>query len=338
MMLLSACDPFSQPDSMMDSYIERLGRVLELDAYTSPLMEVQTLPRMRDRRIDIAPIKINMLEFLSLYGCELQVVVGERNSAMGRVMTPLNELRYQLRFIDKAKQCLPKIEQQNLKAQLEQATVQKKRTLTQYFWNAVWADEPMAELMSQSSGFYQQGETHISPATLRADLNHARVVLQDLTTGSLASGLEKMGEIQQRWVFDHSGGQLINSARLLITRLNDATALLEQKINGKPLCYQGKPNPRAERVKGVFFSVYIGRVQPYISEVSRDSEQIFSGLSALAELQHKDMPESFQSYYRQVIDIKNKTSLWQELDLAIKRHTESWQNLLRQCGMQPMAG
>ncbi len=323
---------------MMDTYLERLSNVLDVEVQSSALMEVQIFPRMRDRRLDIEQIKINMLDFLSLYGCELQVVVGERNSAMGRVMTPLNDLRYQLRFIDKARQCLPKIEQQQLKSQLKQAIAHKKDALSKYFWNAVWADEPMAELMSQSSGFYQQGETHISPATLKADLDHAKAVLQQLKTGSMEPGLDEMGEIQQRWVFDHSGGQLINSIRLLITRLNDASDMLEQKINGKPLCYRGKPNPSAERVKNVFFKVYIARIQPYISQISRDGEQIFSGLSALAELQQREMPDSFKPYYRQVLAINSDTGLWQQFDRAIKRHTETWQNLLRQCGMQPMAG
>lgn len=337
-LLLSGCDPFSQPDSMMESYIERLARVLEVDEQTSQLIEVQTLPRLRDRRIDIEQIKINMLDFLSLYGCQLQVVVGERNSAMGRVMTPLNDLRYQLRFIDEARQCLPEIEQQKLKARLKQAIQQKQDTLTHYFWNAIWADEPIAELMSQSSGFYQQDQAHISPETLKADLQHASKVLQALKSGSLEPELKKMGEIQQRWVFDHSGGQLINSARLLITRLNDASDMLQQKISGKPLCYMNKPNPRAERVKGVFFNVYIARVQPYISDVSRDGELLFSGLSSLIELQKPDLPASFQPYYRQVIDVSNKGSLWHQFDEAVRRHTESWQKLLRQCGMQPMAG
>lgn len=338
MLLLTACDPFASPDSRMDTYIDRLSRVLEVEAQRSALMEVPTFPRMRDRRIDIEPIKINMLDFLSLYGCELQVVVGERNSAMGRVMTPLNDLRYQLRFIDKARQCLPKIEQQKLKQQLQSAIAQKRDSLTDYFWNAVWADEPMAELMSQSSGFYQRGETHVSIGRLSADLDHAREVLNGLKSGELDPGLEQMGEIQQRWVFDHSGGQLINSVRLLITRLNDGSNMLEQKINGRPLCFQGKPNPRAEQVKGVFFNVYIARIQPYISEVSRDGERIFDGLSALAQAQEQSMPGSFKPYYRQVIDKKAQNGLWQQFELAIKRHTESWQNLLRQCGMQPMAG
>jgi hypothetical protein len=338
MLLLSACDPFSQPDSMMKTYTERLARVLELENQTSQLIEVQTLPRMRDRRIEIEQIKINMLDFLSLYGCQLQVVVGERNSAMGRVMTPLNDLRYQLEFIEKARQCLPKIEQQELKSQLQQAIEQKHDALPHYFWNAIWADEPMAELMSQSGGFYQQDDGHISPATLKADLTHAREILQTLQSGSLAPELKKMGEIQQHWVFDHSGGQLINSIRLLITRLNDASDMLEQKITGKPLCYMNKPNPRAERVKGVFFNVYIARVQPYISHVSRAGEQVFSGLSALIELQKPDMPASFQPYYQRVLDMNNHGSLWYQFDQAVMRHTKSWQKLLRQCGMQPMAG
>lgn len=334
----TACDPMAEPDSMMEAYLERLARVLELHTTPSETMQVMTFPRPRDRRVDIAPIEINMLEFLSLYGCELQVVIGERNSIMGRVMTPLNQLRYQIRFINKAGQCLPKVEKQALRQQLQQAIEQKKATLPAYFWNAVWADEPMASLMTRSKGLFETKKDNAKLGQLKTDLDHVMTVLQQIESGPVDSELTTMGEIQQRWVFSHTPGQLINSARLLTTRLNDATALIEQRLHGKPLCYLNKPNMQSDRVKGVFFNIYIGRVQPYISRVSRAGEQIFSRLAALADSQQSLIPESFRPFYRQVLDVEQAGSLWATFDDAVTRHTESWKKLLGQCGMQPMAG
>lgn len=335
---LTACDPLAQPDSMMDAYLERLARVLELQADPSEPMQVMTLPRPRDRRVEIEPLEINMLDFLSLYGCELQVVVGERNSIMGRVMTPLNQLRYQLRFINKARQCLPKVESQELKTQLKRAIDQKQANLPAYFWNSVWADEPMASLMTQSKGLYQRDTDRNVLGSLINDIDHAMTVLSQLKSGPMDSELKSMGEIQQRWVFSHIPGQLINSARLLTTRLNDATRLIEQRLGDKPLCYLNKPNTQSDRVKGVFFNVYIGRVQPYLAQVSQAGEQLFGKLAALAAEQNALMPDNFRPFYQQVLNVEHPDNLWPKLDKAIERHTKSWQRLLSQCGMQPMAG
>ena len=114
--------------------------------------------------------------------------------------------------------------------------------------------------------------------------------------------------------------------------------MIEQRLKNKPLCYLNKPNQQARRVKGVFFQVYIGRVQPYISDVSRKGERIFSRLARLAGLQKAQMPNSFRPFYLQVLDVGGADSLWSDYAQAIKQHTEQWQRLLRQCGMQPMAG
>lgn len=338
MAVTAACNPMAEPDSMMETYLERLARVLELDATPGDTIQVMTLPRPRDRRVAIEAIDIDMLDFLSLYGCELQIVIGERNSIMGRVMTPLNQLRYQIRFINKARQCLPKVEKPDLRQQLTQAINHKTASLPAYFWNAVWADEPMASLMTRSRGLYHSEADKTALASLREDLDHVMTVLRQIESGPVDSELASMGEIQQRWVFSHTPGQLINSARLIISRLNQATALIEQRLHGKPLCYLNKPNKQSERVEGVFFNVYIGQVQPYISRVSRAGEQIFSRLKALAEHQQALMPDSFRPFYRQVLDVDQAESLWGRFDDAVSLHTKSWQKLLGQCGMQPMAG
>ncbi len=335
---LTACDPMAEPDSMMDTYLERLARVLELEPEFSEPLQIITLPRPRDRRVEIEPLEINMLDFLSLYGCELQVVVGERNSIMGRVMTPLNQLRYQLRFINKARQCLPQVEKQSLKTQLKQAIDHKQANLPAYFWNSVWADEPMASLMTQSKGLYQRDADKDQLSSLSIDIDHAKTVLSQLQSGPVDSELKSMGEIQQHWVFTHTPGQLINSARLLITRLDDATRLIDQRLGAEPLCYLNKPNTQSDRVKGVFFTVYIGRVQPYLAEVSQASEQLFGKLAALAGQQDTLMPDTFRPFYRQVLDKEHPDNIWTMLDKSIERHTKSWQRLLSQCGMQPMAG
>ena len=60
---------------------------------------------MRERVHEIEPISIGMLDYFGLYGCELQYVVGKRNSSLGRVAHPLTRLDYERRFIIAAETC-----------------------------------------------------------------------------------------------------------------------------------------------------------------------------------------------------------------------------------------
>jgi len=337
--IVSGCDPFANPDTMMNEYLSRLGRVLEVEVQPTAVKSVMLLPRKRDRRVEVPDIDINMLDFFSLYGCELQVVVGERNSILGRLMSPLNRLRYDLRFIAAAQQCLPSINKPQLKTRLQQAIEQKQTLLAMTSWNAVWAGEAMAELLTLSKGYFStQNNADEALGQLVSDLKLTRDKVKQLVNAEQSVKLDEMSDIQQKWTFGHQAGQLLNSARLLTSRLDDATALIEQRLHAKPLCYLSKPTQQAKRMKGVFFHVYIGRIQPYVSDVSRAGKHVFKLLDQIATLQFQTMPESFKTYYRQILDRDNVKGIWQQFDGAVKRHTKSWQALLNQCGMQPMAG
>lgn len=322
----------------METYLNRLSRVLDVEYKQTPLTSPMLLPRPRDRRVDVPEIDINMLDFLSLYGCELQLVVGERNSILGRLMTPLNQLRYDLLFIESAQQCLMQITAPRLKTSLQQAIEQKRLRLPETSWNAIWAGEPMAELLTLSKGPLKSGNHERAEQTeLVAGLSYTRDKVKQLARSNDRVSVVRLSQIQHKWTFSHKAGQLLNSARLITMQLAQATALIEQRLHEKPLCYLSKPNAQARRVKGVFFHVYIARVQPYISEVSRAGKQIFSLLDEIAGLQTESMPESFKPYYRQVLDVDNESGVWGQFEHAVERHTKSWQALLTQCGMQPMA-
>lgn len=322
---------------MLETYTSRLGYVLDVSLPPAGTVTVQTFPRPRDRRVDIEELDISMLSFLSLYGCELQVVVAERNSILGRVMTPLNELRYQLRFIDKANQCLPVLDNESLINKLRLAMQHKRENLAAYFWNAIWADEPMAALLTRSKGLYPIA-TNPKVSELSLQLDVLIRLSEQLDTLSDEAVFDGLGEMQQSWIFNPVPGQLLNSASLLITQLNQGSEMMLQRLQSRPLCYQHKPNTQSERLKGLFFSVYIGRVQPYLAKTTQAGEQVFSRLQQLAMRQKTVMPDTFETYQRHAFAVEAEGSVWQKLNKAIQLHTERWQQLLTQCGMQPMAG
>jgi hypothetical protein len=336
-LLLSGCNPFSSAGPMMDEYVKRVARVLELDPELSELPSASTLPRRRDRQLAMPELEMGMLDFLSLYGCELQYVVGEKNSVMGKVMQPLNRLRYELRFIEAGEDCLPEVDRDGVKESLEEAIASKKETLPIVLWNATWGVEEMESLFTLAKGDYPVAAEGNPVSDLTIDTNRINTVTRQLLTGDLSPSLEFVGAVQQRWQAEHRAGQLINSARLLVARLNDASALLEQRIQGRPLCLDGKPNNQSDIVQNMFFSVYIEKIQPYVSNIMRARNQLIEPLSDLAAMQKDVMPAAFAEWYRYHLDEEAEASLWFRLDQAMARHIRLWQTLLEQCGLRPGA-
>lgn len=335
-LLLAGCNPFSSAESMMDEYVERVGRVLERDPVFSDLPPASPLPRRRDRRLPMPELDMGMLDFLSLYGCELQVVVGEKNSVMGKVMQPLNLLRYELRFIEAGEQCLPEISRESVKESLEEAIASKKETLPVVLWNGTWGVEEMESLFTLAKGDYPIAPEGNPVSDLAIDANRLNDLTEQLLRGDLSPSLDFLGAVQQRWQAEYRAGQLINSARLLIARLEDASALLEQRINGRPLCLDGKPNNQSDIVQSMFFSVYIDKVQPYMSDLRQARRQLIEPLYQLAALQRDTMPAAFRDWYRYHL-ADGEESLWRRLDQAMAEHTRLWQGLLEQCGLRPQA-
>jgi hypothetical protein len=342
-LLLAGCNPFSEAEPMMSEYLERLGRVLETPVVAPEgLPKASIMPRRRDRVLEMPELELGMLDFLSLYGCELQFVVGQKASVMGRVMQPLNRLRYEVRFIRAAEDCLPEIDDDELKAELLAAIESKRESLPVATWNAIWGTEELEQLFTLSKGYYPVGEGQAPVSDLVSDLQQLESMVEGLQRESRSQpasdmSLEGLGAIQQRWQAEFRAGQLINSARLLTAYLNAGTNIIQARLVDRPLCLNGKPNNQSEIVRNFFFNVYISKIQPYMSDVSRARDSLIRGFSVLAAGQSGLMPASFETWYHRHLSQDANRSLWRELDQALITHTRHWQELLEQCGLRPGA-
>ncbi|HET8807543.1 MAG TPA: DUF3080 family protein [Methylophaga sp.] len=318
----------------MDTYPERLARVLDLEVNQAEKIPPAIWPRVRERRVDIPDIEINMLEFLDLYGCNLQVVVGERNAILGKVMQPLNRLRYSLRFMHEAEVCIQHINDESLKTTLKQVSQQKRQQLPAEIWQASWASSEMAGLLSHTAKPVAIDKSVTASRQLAEDFIYLTQTTQTLLSEINDSELTRWGKIQQRWQYQDDLGALIKSAQQLTQMLNASSALLKQRIDEKPLCYQGKPNPRAQQLEGIFFKVYIGHVQPYIALVSQYRDAVLPAVRQFA-MQHADTaPVKVKNYWQQYL-LDEPEGIWPAFDLAVKNHTQHWQDLLEQCGLKP---
>lgn len=331
------CDPFTQPESMLQEYNRRLARVLDVEPQLTPVPAAPAFPQSRDRVRDIEPISLSLLDFLRLYGCDLQFVVGERNSILGRVAHPLTRLDYERRFIIAAEACAAILERESLAEQLTEAAVHKRATLPAAAWNAVWGSREIERHFARSRGAIP---VHLPREQLSASAQNASLLehrIGGLLNGQLDADLAEFDAIYQRWLYDPLAGQAMLSALLVTTRLNDASDLIEQRLDERPLCRDGRSNRQAEIMRKLFSAVYATEVQPYLANVQRVRRELLPPLLALARFTEPSPSENFERYVLTVLDESSQTNHWHDFDQAIARHTRAWQSLLDQCGMQPGA-
>ena len=335
-LFLTACNPFDEARPLMDEYVERLGRVLDTDTQFTEPAQAPVLPRRRERVLAMPELELGMLDFLSLYGCDLQFVVGEKNSIMGRVMQPLNRLRYELRFIASAEKCLQdsvEEDDEELRSILQQAVDSKRESLPIALWNATWGVEEVETLFTTSKGLYPViAENPLSD--LGREATQLQRAAQNLLDGELGLNLDFAGAVHQRWQAEYRAGQLINSALLVSARLVDGTDVIQRRLAQRPLCLNGKPNNQSTIVRDMFFSIYIGKVQPYLADLRRARTELMEPLAQLAQSQTEVMPESFRHWQARALPV-GVGGVWADLDQAVADHTRSWQQLLEQCGLRP---
>src|SRR5690606_8032454 len=145
----------------------------------------------------------------------------------------------------------------------------------------------------------------------------------------------RLDDVYQRWHARPLAGQLQRAAVLATTRLDDASRLIEARVEGRPVCARPDLRPRAaENMRGMFMSVYIGEVQPYLAEIQRARRELMPPLRELAAI-GGGRSAALAGYARRTLGEADADSVWHRFDRAVARHAEAWQALLGQCGMRP---
>jgi hypothetical protein len=328
---LTGCNPFSEPESLTDEYLSRLARVLEQQPSATLTSLPQSLPRPKQRRFELEPFKVNMLQFFALFGCELQVIAGEKNSILGKVMTPSAQLNYELRFLLAADSCLEKTKQEpELQAIINEVSEHKKQQLPKVISNAVWNTPEIAHYLSYSTDYFPvRFESNDTDVQQLIQLNNQ---LSKLLNNDFSTDMSILSTLQYQWQYDSSAGQLIKTVHLLTERLDQANQLMTSRL-AKPICYQKKPNPKAKLMESFFFNVYIKHIQPYIANVHQHAKPVITQLAQLASL--TPTPSSDFKQYQSSILSTDVNSQWHHFNKTFEQHTQFWQQLLEQCGMRP---
>ena len=334
---LMGCSSGDNAQTMLDDYVWRVSNVLDTQTPSTQRPRAISVPRIRERRLATSEFKIDLLDFLSMQGCDLGYLLGYRNSSLGLVMPTSQRLVYEVNFVRIAQQCLPELEQSDstFATELKDILRQKRNELPRHIWNAIFAGPEFAELMSTSTTLAETGAEDASDAALQAILE-----IESLTMALLPNESELLlddKKLESALAIIHRNpatGRALLRFQALTSSLDATRSMLERAIADKRLCPMGKTTPRGQYLRNVFDLYYAGKVQPYVVLAYRTDRELLEALNRIRRALDVEISAPMQRYWAQTLSL-GAGSLFGDLDSALNRHTLAWQQALGACQLMP---
>ncbi|MFT5421139.1 MAG: hypothetical protein ACI9D5_001894 [Candidatus Endobugula sp.] len=275
----------------------------------------------------IPAVEVNVLQFFQLSACELQRLIGQRNSSLGKLMKDYHALLYEYEFLILAQHCQQTLDKNGaLYAALTKAIAHKKNHLHNVRWNTTFASDEMRHLFSLGSQPLTVQQLSEHPIELITALEYLDTWLSKPTIENQTLHDSYKVLATRKYI-----GELRLTMAMTVSALAQATSIIDKRLAKKPLCRQPQSNPEFKVVNRVFHLFYIGEVQPFIAKLHQQGQTL---LNLIDQLQASLTPNQiFIHFWDAVYTAEN--SEWQSFNHAISTHTIAWQKLLRQCGHLP---
>src|SRR5690554_1058122 len=138
---ISACSDSS--NAQLNSYGQRLENLSGQQRIITVTKTSPHQPRVAELRLSLPQVSISLLDSFRLSECRLGQLIAERNSSLGKVMTPANQLYYEIQVTRAIKECLTTANDltEPLRSELELALVNKESGLTLAVHNFLTTDD-----------------------------------------------------------------------------------------------------------------------------------------------------------------------------------------------------
>lgn len=335
---LTGCN---QPEAvdLVETYASRTSNAIDVDFDLTLQPATDLYPRLSERRerlTETPEIRQGLLELLELRHCDLIQLISERNSNLGRVASESQKLIYELKLIPALDRCIASIagdaEFEELLARLAEIKAIKSAGFPHQLFNSIYN---VAEMEQQ----FSLGETPIEPGEQPAD---SGAITATDTLASLVQLLsqahweapaftEDLESTYEQLYRSRFGGQWLASFALLTQTLDQSASAIEQRLSGRPICFEQRPNNQANILWNVFIQFYVGSLQPYMAKVEREAQSWRRLHTEIIDKLSPSVPQTslIAIYFDQ------QGPIWRPYLEARDRHTQAWQAILEQCGMRP---
>ncbi len=296
-----------------DDYLARLSRVLDVAQDASITAIVVPLPAIPERAAlyrDVEAPRLSPDALWALRSCDFLHQVAQANSSLGKVMSDAARLQHERGVLQGMQDCLAELDApaQSLLRELmtQLAAIQDARR-----WNAVVASKELRRHWTLARGALQARAP--TPGTELA---------MDRLQQWLAGQAYPLAEIERALgalYHDPSGGQWLRTLQSLTQALERGSAIIQQRLDTRPICYREQGNARSQRLLGILYKVYNPLVQADAARASQATRRYRDWLSAVGSVEVWGWFDDLVPRYER----------------ALRAHTLAWQAMLKQCGALP---
>lgn len=254
-------------------YQEAMLAALQVPAAPPAHTRLPAFPRVRDLHWPTQDLRVGFWDMLTLQGCQLGVLAGERNSPLGRVMPASERLVYELRLLAALPRC--QVEDPELREELTTILTHKRSELPAHLSNAIWGGPEMRGLLT--AGFAADSPGHVRPAA---------GALRDLAD-YLGQPQDDPGALREPLAALHrhrDAGGVIRQAAASLQALTSVSLALEAAGDGSTPC------PPGQAVRSTFESHYVGSFQPQLARLQQPLDQLLTALGAVFQAAPKPAP------------------------------------------------
>ncbi|GAA5317265.1 MAG: hypothetical protein AseanaTS_24700 [Candidatus Pelagadaptatus aseana] len=321
-LLTTACSSRTELESELDDYLTRLSRVLDEEILTT---QTEPLTRLRTRKIDVPRVKITVLDFLGLLGCELQYTIGERNSSMGRMATDSQRLLNTLRLLQQAPPCIQRLRDNERQEQADelQALMQLKRDqLPALIYNATLAGP-------EFDAFWSMTVARDYPENVSTEVVDALIHLSNFIDSWLSDEPtidSRQLELTLGLIRSGDGGALLRSLAVSAASLRSASSMIDARLERRPVCLAAQPNKTSKTFERVVLRSFIGAVQPRQARLNQRYYDLIEPIHRIEQQLHSILPEDYQ-LWRSL-----RGARFESFMQAPRNHIEAIKQIPLQCG------
>ena len=304
---VGGCDTRFKAEAVLSQYVMNLNRSQFLSINSPAIVMPISLPALRDRQQALSSFDIGLLDFLSLQQCDVGVVVGRRNSILGKVMPDSQRFLYELDVIRAIESC--DIDDDALANELHLVAEKKRIELPIAFGNAIFngeesnTTENQQELLSALGRLVGIGEHLMDLPNVDSDVfeNDLRILMNSEYAGRLLYTLTRITNY--------------------LSLVSEQVGALNEEVCGAPMAY----------LKQQFDIHYIKKIQPYMGRLNRSAYQVLPLLNRLVEQSlffRLDMAQFLNQF-----SLDDEGSEWRHYQDASQIHAKQWSKLFNSCSI-----
>jgi len=333
------CSPPSTQE-IISGYSQRIQNVVGNENQKPYTSSLKSYPRRRHIKLHYTDKRISFLDFFKLNQCGLQELIANRNSALGKQMLNSQQLLYEHKLSLALTTCINQHKDlpnpnEDFVNKLHEIKDGKANDLSVAYWNGVFASKEMENHFSFSMGPLDINQD-LQPSLQLNALKYLNNLNSKLGTSPTITSEEM--EVHYQILSNRPyGGELLQSMDILSFYLNEIANSLNKATRSNKFCSQSISRQKADILNNIFNKFYVGKIQPYLARVHKESHNWLTILDELVN-QHPVKAKKFLSYYEYQLDPKEKTSTFERLNYANTRHVNAWQRFFEKCDIASHTG